>query len=224
MIGLECPRPGTSARHSKPSSFPAAAATFQLARVGKPSAMPCPPGPRNCGQFCSDLNASEAAGNASKEAVRNERRDNGITIHPYRGFPFLSRREPPEEAVSPPLRAFVAIGDDLRYAQVNAIEIRRRLKINRLLQIVRRRVIAFGAPAFDYLVLRRAFDKSDLQRSRRNAALDEAVLIAAREGIALRFRVGEDLQLQLTARGLQIIREVRFLQPLYNQTAQRKQR
>src|SRR5262245_13958671 len=82
MIGLECPRPGTSARHSKPSGFPAAAATFQLARVGKPSAMPCPPGPRNCGQFCSGLNASEAAGNASKEAVRNERRDNGITILP----------------------------------------------------------------------------------------------------------------------------------------------
>src|SRR4030095_13227247 len=140
------------------------------------------------------------------------------------GFPFLSRHEPPEEAISPPLRAFVAIGDGLRYAQVNAIEIRRRFKINRLLQIFRRRVIAFGAPAFDDLVLRRAFDKSDLQRSRRNAALDEAVLIAAREGIALRFRVGEDLQLQLTARGLQIIREVGFLQPLYNQTAQRKQR
>src|SRR4030095_16298693 len=81
MIGLECPRPGTSARHSKPSGSPTAAATFQLARVGNPSEMPCPPGPRNCGQFCSDLNASEAAGNASKEAVRNEPRDNGIAIH-----------------------------------------------------------------------------------------------------------------------------------------------
>src|SRR5262249_59335040 len=102
MIGLECPRPGTSARHSKPSGFPAAASTFQLARVVKPSAMPCPPGPRNCDQFCSDLNASKAAGNASIEAVTNERRDNGITIHPYCGIHFLSRREPPEDAVSPP--------------------------------------------------------------------------------------------------------------------------
>src|SRR5262245_57999229 len=194
MIGLECPRPGTSARHSNPSCSPPAAATFQLARVGKPSAMPWPPGPRNCGQFCSDLNASEAAGNASKEAVRNERRDNGITIHPYRWFPFLSRHEPPEEAIGAPLRAFVAIGDGPHDAQVRAVEIRRRLEIYRLLQIVRWRVIAFGAPAFDDLVLRRAFVKSHFQRSRRNAALNEAVLIAAREGVALRFRVGQNLQ------------------------------
>src|SRR5262249_53232208 len=139
-------------------------------------------------------------------------------------FPFLSRHEPPEEAVSPPLRACVAIGDGPHDAQVRAVEIRRRLEIYRLLQIVRWRVIAFGAPAFEDLVLRRAFVKSHFQRSRRNAALNEAVLIAAREGIALRFRVGEDLQLRLTAYGLQIIREVGFLQPLYNQTAQRKQR
>src|SRR5215813_3915217 len=120
MIGLECPRPGTSARHSKPSGFPAAAATFQSNRA-----------PPVCFIVLCMIFAPERF------------------FFVIEGFPFLSRHEPPEEAISPPLRAFVAIGDGLRYAQVNAIEIRRRLKINRLLQIVRRRVIAFGAPAFD---------------------------------------------------------------------------
>src|SRR4030095_40669 len=40
--------------------------------------MPCPPIPRNPGQFCSDLEleASPAAGSAIKEPARNDRRDN----------------------------------------------------------------------------------------------------------------------------------------------------
>src|SRR5262245_20504878 len=78
-IGLECPRPGTSTRHSTPESLPAVASAFQSARVGKPSAIPCAPGPRNPGQFCSVLEpnvpeASVIAGAAINEAVRNERR------------------------------------------------------------------------------------------------------------------------------------------------------
>src|SRR6266446_4048219 len=52
--------------------------------------MPCAPGPRNPGQFCSDLvlvlEASVTAGRAIRELARNERRDNSIEFPRFSSF------------------------------------------------------------------------------------------------------------------------------------------
>src|SRR6266487_3733428 len=52
--------------------------------------MPCAPGPRNPGQFCSVLvlvfEASVTAGRAIKELARNERRDNSIDSPLFSSF------------------------------------------------------------------------------------------------------------------------------------------
>src|SRR5262245_40100061 len=88
MMGLECPSPGISTRHSKPELLPAAGSTFQFARVGQPSATPRAPGPRNSGQCCSgsnasvtaDLETSATAGKAVNVVVRNERRESDMGV------------------------------------------------------------------------------------------------------------------------------------------------
>src|SRR5262249_46589965 len=82
-MGLECPSPGTSARHNRPESLPAAGSTFQAARVGYPSAIPRAPGPRNSGQFCSVLESNLAAGKAVNVVIRNVRRESGIYSPEY---------------------------------------------------------------------------------------------------------------------------------------------
>ena len=73
-------------------------------------------------------------------------------------------------------------------------------------------------------MLGRTLHEADLQRQRRHACLDEAVLITADEGVALGLRIRQHLERQRTGDALQVFGEVRFFQPLDHQALQRKER
>ena len=72
-----------------------------------------------------------------------------------------------------------------------------RRSIDRLLQVVGRRVIALRGPFRRDLGLRRVRLVADFHRQRRDARLDEAVLIAADEAVALRLRIGLHAEAEL---------------------------
>ena len=80
----------------------------------------------------------------------------------------------------------------LHERRVEPREVFGRLQIDRLAQIVGRRVVSLRPPALDDLVLRRAQGPSDLERERRDAAADEAVLIAAHEARCARLGIARD--------------------------------
>src|SRR5206468_360029 len=83
--------------------------------------------------------------------------------------------------VAVPRRTRRSVGDRFDQRDVDLVEVLGGLAIDRLVQIVRRRVVALGAPALDHLVLRRSLCESHFQRNRRHTGADEAVLIAAHE-------------------------------------------
>src|SRR5262245_19827429 len=100
-------------------------------------------------------------------------------------------QKPSEKAVVIPLRPHWPVGDRCGDVDVKGAEILCRLAVDRLLQIIARRVVTLGAPPTHDVVLRRIPNEPDLQRQRRHAGLDEAVLIAARKGVALGLGIGQ---------------------------------
>src|SRR5262245_2680208 len=132
--------------------------------------------------------------------------------------------KPSKEARIVPARARLAIGDLFHGASVKSVEVGGRLQIYRLIHVIRGRVVALLAPALDVLVLGRILDEADLERERGNPLPDEAVLVAADEGVTFRLRVGEDSNAEGASHLGQVGGEVRLFQALHDETGKRKER
>src|SRR3990167_706872 len=74
-----------------------------------------------------------------------------------------SLREGPKEAVAVPLRPRRAVGHRLDHGEIDLAEVLGGLAIDRLRQVVARRVVALAAPLEDGLVLGRALHEPHLQ-------------------------------------------------------------
>src|SRR5580658_6499686 len=98
--------------------------------------------------------------------------------------------EPPEEAIGIPLRAGGRVGHPLRQIQDDVVKLGGGGFVHRLVQVVRRSMIAVRQPILVQLFLGRAGQVAELKRESRNAMPDEAVLVTTDEKIALRLLVG----------------------------------
>src|SRR3979411_2862167 len=96
----------------------------------------------------------------------------------------------PKETIFIPLGPMIAIGNVDEQAPDNLFIFRRGGKIDRLVNVVRRRMVALGQPIFENLYLGRIGFRSNTHGERRNTVADEVVLIAAYEKIPQRLRIG----------------------------------
>src|SRR5215472_2947206 len=108
--------------------------------------------------------------------------------------------ETAKEAVRLPLGASIGVSYALNQMQDDLVELRRGCLVHRLIQIVRRSMIAVFEPIFVKLFLGRSRQISELERERWNTLADEVVLIAPDEKIALRLLVGLYLHARLAGR------------------------
>src|SRR5262245_49677195 len=106
--------------------------------------------------------------------------------------------KPAEEAVGLPLRTLRSVGNAQGQCLQNGVEARSALQIYRLFQIVRGSVVAVVVPVLEDLLFRRTGQPAELERQRRHALTDEAVLVAADEAVVVRHLV----RLYFHARGL----------------------
>src|SRR5664279_465132 len=96
------------------------------------------------------------------------------------------RHKAPEEAVALPLRALWIVRHLDGQPLHDVFELARGRKIHRLIQIIRGRMISLRQPLFLGDRLRGSRHKAHLHRQCRNSLPNEAVLIAADEGIPQR--------------------------------------
>src|SRR5579859_3403056 len=99
------------------------------------------------------------------------------------------RCETAEEAVAVPLWPAVGVGDSFGQRQDYLVEIHRGFEIDRLMNVIRRRVIALLQPLLGRGLFRRPFFVAHFECQRWHALADEIVLVAADETIALRLLV-----------------------------------
>src|SRR5580704_4258102 len=140
------------------------------------------------------------------------------------GSSIASLRESPEKAIRVPLRPILRIGDLRAQIEQYPVEFRRRRRVHRLIQIVRRRMITVLQPVFRRSLLRRPRLITELERQRRHALTNETVLIAANEQIAVRLLIGLYGNSGLLADLPNIVPQRRFRQALHLQITQREQR
>ena len=133
-------------------------------------------------------------------------------------------REPPEEAVGVPARTRGPVGDRLDHREIEPVEVGGRLEVDRLAEIVGRRVVPLGPPLLHDLVLGRILAEAEFREDGRNSALDEAVLIAPREDVPLRLGVGQHLDAERLGRLAHVVGEVRLLEPRHRDASHRDDR
>src|SRR5271166_5538939 len=131
------------------------------------------------------------------------------------------RQEAAEEAITLPLWGLRGIGDLQGQGLHHILVLAGGSKINRLIDVIRRRMIALGEPLLMDRGLRRALDEADGHRKRGDPLPDEAVLVAAHEGIAQRFGIRLYLHAQLRCDFARIVAQVGFGQSLHGQNLQR---
>src|ERR1039458_9809693 len=124
-------------------------------------------------------------------------------------------REPLEKRIVLPLRARRAVGHPLQQAHHNPVELRRRCLIHRLIQIVGRLVIAVADKIVEDLVFRGAELVPELERQRRHARANKAVLIAPDEAVLVGFLIGLHLYAILLGRLGNAFAQGRFRHPLH---------
>src|SRR5260370_3919136 len=97
----------------------------------------------------------------------------------------------PEKAVSLPLRPLRIVRDFYHEQPDDVFVLACCCQVHRLVEIVRRRMVTVGQPVLvNLLLFRRGW--GNIQRQRRNAVTNEAVLVAADENISQRLRIGFD--------------------------------
>jgi hypothetical protein len=69
-----------------------------------------------------------------------------------------------KETIGIPAGTLCAVGDRFNHSQIGRVELCRGFEVDRLLKIVRRRVISLLSPALDDLVFGRVLDKPTLER------------------------------------------------------------
>ena len=108
----------------------------------------------------------------------------------------------------------VAIGDVDEQGSDDLLVFRGRGEVDRLLQVVGRRVIALGQPVFEELLLfGRVGLGSNAHDQRGHSVTDEVVLVAANEKIAHRLGVGLNLHAVRTARSRGAIAKIESSRP-----------
>src|SRR5579871_226661 len=108
---------------------------------------------------------------------------------PFMSVALIADGESPEEAPVVPFRPVRAVRDAKRELAQHVDVLVGRGEVDRLLQIVGRRVIALGSPLRRDRRLRRVRLVADLHGQRGNAEADEAVLIASHEPVSLRLGI-----------------------------------
>src|SRR5581483_6111246 len=93
----------------------------------------------------------------------------------------LALREATEKTVLVPLRARRIVGDSFQQLLDNHVELRRSGLVYGLIQVVRRGVISILQPLLVDLFFGRAERIAEFECQRRNAVLNNAVLIATNE-------------------------------------------
>jgi len=133
-------------------------------------------------------------------------------IHGWKGA--VSSGKSTEETVWLPGRTGVGVGDPQEQDLHQMIELCCAREINRLIQVVRRRMIAVLHPVSEKLLVLGTLQVAVHGEQRRDAFLDEAVLITSDEQDSIRFILGMGLDPVLPADIADVITEGRFFEPL----------
>src|SRR6266581_889851 len=143
-------------------------------------------------------------------------------------FPFPDKsfllREPSEKTIRLPLRPLCRIRHAQRQLFQNRIELRRRRRVHRLIHVIRRAVVPLFIPIVERLLFRRSWQPTKLERQRRYALSNEAVLIAPDKPVVIRLLVRLHLHARRLAHRANVLTQRRFAESLHFQVFQRKQR
>src|SRR5580700_9289821 len=112
-----------------------------------------------------------------------------LLSHKVYRFLLLPSGEAFEEALLVPMRTIGGVRHALAYIEQDAVELSGRGFVHRLVEIVGGRMIAVLQPILGQRLFGRPWEVAELERQRRHSLLNEAVLIAADEQIAIRLLI-----------------------------------